>query len=361
MASSGTRIFDGMLVDHVEFYVNDIAAKADWFVNSFGFTVYAATDASDRTAEVHSVGLGKNQIRLVLTEPQVADHPSAVYVDRHGDGVANLGLRVADAAAAFDEAVRRGARPLSPPVRHGDVVTAAVMGFGDVAHTFVQRAVGTDERTLPGLRPVPVADPGPDNGLGEVDHFAVCVESGQIDSTVEFYRRVLDFELIFTEHIVIGSQAMTTKVVQSESGAVTLTLIEPDVSQVPGHIDEFLEHHGGAGVQHMAFTTGNIVEAVDAIGARGVEFLSTPDAYYSLLPQRVELGRYSVDALQRLNILVDEDHDGQLYQIFAKSVHSRNTFFLELIERLGARSFGSGNMAALYQAVELQRSREEIH
>ncbi|MFF5207148.1 4-hydroxyphenylpyruvate dioxygenase [Streptosporangium sp. NPDC000396] len=349
-----------MLLDHVEFYVSDIEAKTDWFVDNFGFSVYAATDVSGETAEVRSVGLGGNQIRLVLTEPRMSDHPSAAYVEKHGDGVANLGLLVADAAAAFEEAVRRGARPVSAPVRHGDVVTATIMGFGDVAHTFVQRADSVDERTLPGLRPVTGTASGTDNGLAEVDHFAVCVEAGQIDSTVEFYRQVLDFEMIFIEHIVVGSQAMTIKVVQSRSGAVTLTLIEPDVSQAAGHIDEFLKHHGGAGVQHMAFTADDIVEAVGRIGARGVEFLSTPDAYYSLLPERLELGRYSVDELRRLDILVDEDHDGQLYQIFAKSVHPRNTFFLELIERLGARSFGSGNIAALYQAVELQQSREEL-
>lgn len=359
MASSGTRIFEDMSLDHVEFYVNGLAAQTDWFVDSFGFSVYAATDASEKEPEVRSVGLGGNRIRLVLTEPLVGDHPGAAYVEKHGDGVADIALRVTDATAAFDEAVRRGARPVSPPAGHGGVVTATIMGFGDVAHTFVQRVGDTDERALPGLRPVEGTASGAGGDLVEVDHFAVCVESGQIDATVDFYRQVLDFELIFTEHIVVGSQAMTIKVVQSGSGAVTLTLIEPDVSQVAGHIDEFLKHHGGAGVQHMAFTAGDIVGAVDSIGSRGVEFLSTPDAYYSLLPERVELGRYSVDELQRLNILVDEDHDGQLYQIFARSVHPRNTFFLELIERMGARSFGSGNISALYQAVELQQSREE--
>jgi 4-hydroxymandelate synthase len=359
MAWSGTQVFDGMLVDHIEFYVDDVAARTQWLAGSFGFSAYAATDPSGVDADVRSVGLGSNQIRLVLTEPLVVDHPGSGYLDRHGDGVADIALRVPDAAAAFELAVRRGARPVSAPARHDGVVTATVTGFGDVVHTFVQRAAGVDERALPGLRPVAEAVSGADSGLTEVDHFAVCVEAGQIGSTIEFYRRVLGFELIFTERIAVGSQAMTTKVVQSRSGAVTLTLIEPDVSRVAGHIDEFLADHGGAGVQHMAFAARNIVAAVDSIGSRGVEFLNTPAAYYGLLPDRVKLARYSVDELQRLDILVDEDHDGQLFQIFTRSVHPRNTFFLELIERQGARSFGSGNIASLYQAVELERRRDE--
>jgi 4-hydroxymandelate synthase len=358
MASS-QQIFDDMLVDHIEFYVDDIATKRDWLVDSFGFSVYATTAAPGGAADVRSVGLGRNQIRLVLTEPLVGDHPGTAYVEKHGDGVANIALRVPDATAAYQEAVRRGARPVSGPARHDGVVTATIMGFGDVAHTFVQRTGAADDRALPGLRPVVQPSPGGYARLGEVDHFAVCVEPGQIDATVEFYQRTLDFELIFTERIEVGNQAMTTKVVQSRSGAVTLTLIEPDVSLTAGHIDDFLKNHGGAGVQHIAFTADNIVEAVDAISAAGVEFLSTPATYYSLLADRLELARYSVAELQRLNILVDEDHDGQLYQIFARSVHPRKTIFFELIERLGARSFGSGNIAALYQAVELQRSKDE--
>jgi 4-hydroxymandelate synthase len=147
--------------------------------------------------------------------------------------------------------------------------------------------------------------------------------------------------------------------VQSRSGSVTFTLIEPDVTRDPGPIDGFLKDHAGAGVQHIAFTTDNIVEAVGAVQNNGVAFLGSPDMYYRLLPERVVLARYTVDELKQFSVLVDEDHDGQLYQIFTKSVHPRNTIFMELIERLGARSFGSGNIASLYEAVELERQRAE--
>ena len=346
-----TSPFRDMTVDHVEFYVSDISAKAAWWVDRYGFAVSATSDA---TAPARSVVLTHSAVELVLTEATDAEHVAAAYVRKHGDGVANIGLGVVDAEAAFHEAVRRGARPVAAPTRTDGVTVAAIAGFGDVVHTFIQRDADVPRRALPRLRPDDaVADAGV--RLGELDHFAVCVEAGDMDETVAFYRDVLDFEMTFEERVEVGRQAMTTKVVKSTSGAVILTLIEPDVTCEPGHIDSFLRDHGGAGVQHMAFASDDIVSTLDALAARGVEFLAAPESYYTMLAERVTPIRHGIEKLRARNILVDEDHDGQLYQIFTMSVHPRDTIFFELIERLGSRSFGSGNIKALYAAVELQR------
>lgn len=355
MLALNEQVFSEMSVDHIELYVENVEASRKWLVDGYGFQVYSESDEPG----AGSVEIGRRRIRLVLTEPRTEEHPGAAFIEKHGDGVADIALRVADAAQAFHEAVRRGARPVSEPVERAGVVTATIRGFGDVSHTFVQRARQDEGHLLPSPSPVDAPAPPIDPGLGEVDHFAVCLEAGRLDPTVEFYEKVLGFKQIFTERIVVGSQAMYSKVVQSSSGAVTLTLIEPDVSRAPGQIDDFLKNHGGAGVQHIAFTSADIVQAVESVRARGVEFLSTPAAYYGLLAERLQLVRHSVDRLQDLNILVDEDHEGQLFQIFSRSVHPRNTLFLELIERVGARTFGSGNIKALYEAVELQRAKDQ--
>lgn len=351
--------FADLSVDHVKIHVNDLDASTEWLVSGYGMAVYATDDATDGPATARSTGVGGDNIRLVLTEPLRGDHPSAAYVDKHGDGVADIALRVPDAAAAYEEAVRRGARTVAPPADHDGIVTATIVGFGDVLHTFVQRPETLSEQALPGLRPTAGTTPDPRIGLYEIDHFAVCVEAGQLNPTVEYYERVLDFDMIFTERIIVGSQAMDSKVVQSKTGSVTLTILEPDRTQDPGQIDEFLRNHNGAGIQHIAFATSDIVRAVDTMSGNGVKFLKTPATYYTLLAERLDLARHSVAELRRLNLLADEDQDGQLFQIFAKSVHPRNTFFLEIIERVGARTFGSGNIKALYEAVELQRQKEE--
>jgi 4-hydroxymandelate synthase len=353
MTTSRSQASEQMTVDYVEFYVDDVEKSLDWLVNGYGFAVRAVS--SGGPGPVRSLVLGQGDIDVVVTEPTESDHPAAAYVERHGDGVANIGLRVPDAYAAFADAVAAGARPVSPPAERDGAVTATIMGFGDVTHTFVERPEGSAVYGPHGL--VAVAGDEVGTGLEKLDHFAVVVEPGQLDDTVAFYQSALDFDLTLAETIEAGDQAMFIKVVQSKSRAVTLTLIEPDTTAKPGQIDDFLKDHGGAGVQHMAFTTTNILDSVRQIRERGIELLSTPDTYYEALSERVRSDRHAVADLRSLHILLDEDHDGQLYQIFAKSVHPRDTIFLEIIERAGASTFGSSNIKNLYQAVETQRKK----
>jgi len=338
-------------IDHVEFYVQDAAASAADLVRRYGFAELARSRAGD------SIAVGQADVALVMTQGPTDDHPASAYVHAHGDGVANIALRTTDARAAWAHAVAGGARPIAEPTAHNNgCVTATIAAFGDVVHTFVQRAAGHDvDRYPPALIRVAEAPARTPAGLGRLDHFAVCLPAGELKPTVEFYVSALGFAKIFEEQIVVGGQAMNSQVVQSASGAVTLTLIEPDASRDPGQIDEFVKAHGGPGVQHVAMTSGDIVRSVAALRERGVAFLNTPDAYYRQLPGRLTLAAHTVDELRELDILADRDHDGQLFQIFTQSTHPRRTFFFEVIERLGARTFGSGNIKALYEAVERTR------
>lgn len=385
MSPSSARVFHDLVLDHTQFYVDDVTAEAAWFADGWGLTAYPVdephvTRPSGRVEGVGSgggrrqrtLGVGGGDIRFVLTEPVADDHPATRYLARHGSGVADIALRVGDATKAFEEALRRGARPVAEPRPCGATVRATIAAFGDVTHTFVQRgrrqptSIAARTRAMVGAKResgVDASSPGSvwDTGLSAVDHFAVCLEPGGVAPLASFYKTVLDFRTIFSERIVVGDQAMTTTVVQSRtrnrSGAVTLTLIEPDAHRVAGHLHEFLASHDGPGVQHIAFRTPDILRAVSRIRSRGVEFLSAPGTYYQQLRQRLAPQRHPFDDLRRQNILVDEDHDGQLFQIFTRSVHPRNTIFFEVIERLGAQGFGSGNITALYRAVELERDR----
>ncbi|MGW6647309.1 4-hydroxyphenylpyruvate dioxygenase [Streptomyces iakyrus] len=352
MNDLSTTGFRELAIDHVTLYVEDLDASVAELARTYGFQLYARTAPQDR---VRSAAVGRERIRLVLTEAVAEDDPAAVYLHRHGEGVADIALTVPDAAAAYAEAVRRGARPAAQPVEREGMVTASVMAFGDVRHTFVQRGEGIPEHRLPGFVPTRGHEPAAPTGLLEIDHFAVCLEPGQLQRVVEFYEQVLDFRNTFTEKIVVGAQAMDSEVVQNASGTVTLTLIEPDTSREPGQIDFFIKNHGGAGVQHIAFRTENIVRAVGTMRSQGVDFLTTPAAYYRMLGDRLRLSQHSTEELAALNVLADEDHAGQLFQIFTKSVHSRRTLFFEVIERAGATTFGSGNIKALYAAVEAEQ------
>lgn len=347
-------------VDHVEFYVGDAQQSAFFLCTAFGFRLCGQAGPETGQPDRRSLLLRQGGIAVVLTSALTPAHPAAAYVARHGDGVANIAFEVTDAAKAFETAVERGATAVEPLAVHGrggnEVVTASVLGFGDVAHRFVQRTGDRDD-FLPGVMDIFAPDPDePEQVLTTVDHAAICLPAGQLRETVAFYQRVFGFEQIFEEFIEVGEQAMDSKVVQSPSGQVTFTLIEPVTDRKPGQIDGFLARHGGAGVQHLALLSDDIVAAVGTLESRGVRFLETPDTYYSELEARLGSPDLKIADLRRTNVLVDQDHWGQVFQIFTQSLHVRRTFFWEVIDRHGARTFGSGNIKALYEAVAREKA-----
>lgn len=346
---------DIQAIDHIELFVEDAEQTAAHLRDCFGFALTGRGGSNTGLHGCDSILLCQSTITLLVTSPTSADHRAADYVRWHGDGVGVIGLRVPDAQAAFVEAVERGATPVAPPEVSGPpgarVVFASVMGFGDVEHRFVSREGGLAAPFAPVIQETGCGRSG-EGLLKAVDHFAVCVPAGTLDETVHHYQEVFGLRHIFEEQIVVGTQAMNSKVVQSDSEKLTLTIIEPDITRDPGQIDSFLKAHDGAGVQHIAFLTEDIVTAVRTSANRGVRFLTTPSSYYDMLTPRLGPIGVPVEELRDLNILADRDHSGVMLQIFTESRHPRGTFFYELIERRGARTFGSKNIQALYEAVE---------
>jgi 4-hydroxymandelate synthase len=347
---------DYLGIDHVEFYVGDARQAAFVLCSAFGFRLCGQGGPETGMPGQRSLLLGQGDCRVLLTSGLRPDHPAVDYVSRHGDGVAVVAFGTSDARSAFAAAVAGGATAIDAPRTHegkdASVLTATVSGFGDVTHRLVERH-GADGDFLPGaiemLDGPPPEDP---DLLRTIDHAAVCLEPGTLDATTRFYQQAFGFDLIFEEYIEVGGQGMFSQVVQSPGGGVTLTLIQPDLSRSPGQIDDFLAWHAGPGVQHLALGSQDIVAAVDALGGRGVGFAPTPGSYYSSLDGRLGAVDLPVERLRPRGILVDRDHWGQMYQIFAKSLHVRRTFFWELIERHGARTFGTSNIPALYEAKE---------
>ncbi|GHE03741.1 4-hydroxyphenylpyruvate dioxygenase [Streptomyces alanosinicus] len=347
-------------ISHVEFYVGDARQAAYYYRTAFGFHTLAEGGPETGQKDRRSILLAQGEIRLLMTSDLTPDGPVARYVARHGDGVANIALRTQDAEQAFHRAVERGAEQVAAPHSieqpDGTVVSAAVRAFGDTVHSFVQYE-HAEQLPGPHLRRVDTAasSSAEPQLLHSLDHFAVCLPAGELEKTVAFYQEALGFSEAFEEFIEVGDQAMDSKVVRSPSGAVTFTFLEPDVRRKPGQIDAFIDAHGGGGVQHLAFGTSAIAGAVRKLSSQGVEFLKTPATYYDAVEGRVGSLGDDLDVLRELSVLADRDDWGLLYQIFTRSPHARGTFFLELIERRGAQTFGSGNIKGLYEAVERAR------
>ena len=348
------NIFD---IDHIELYVGDAIAAARSLCTAYGFRVYGHGGPDTGLPGQRSVLLGQGDIRILLTSGLRGDHPASQFVARHGDGVAVTAFRTDSAATAYTDALTAGEPGIRQPRawenEQACVVTAEVAGFGDVVYRLVERN-GPDTEFQPGaITMEPGAGAGADEDLLRIiDHIAVCVPPGELDPTIAFHEQVFGFTVTFEEYIEIGEQGVMSKVVQSPSGGVTFTILQPDLTRQAGQIDDFLAWHDGAGVQHAAFLTKDIVRAVRTATGRGVEFAVTPSSYYDMLAARLGTPDIPVEALRPLGILVDRDHWGQMYQIFAKSTHIRRTYFLELIDRHGARTFGTNNIPALYAAKE---------
>ncbi|SDS99723.1 4-hydroxymandelate synthase [Streptomyces sp. TLI_053] len=332
-------------IAHVEYHSADADATAADLCADYGFTAVPPEPeqlAAAESANARTVLVRQGSIRFLLRSAADPEHPVARYAARHGEGVAALALSCPDPQAALDRAERHGARVL-------DRAGGLVAGFGDTALRFVPE--------------VPTAAGTTGDGpqlLDALDHAAICLPAGQLADAVRFCEAALGMHRIFGEYIEVGEQAMDSSVVQSASGEVTFTLIEPDTSRRAGQIDTFLADHDGAGVQHLAFRTADIATAVRGARERGVAFLTTPGTYYDALAERLGTTAIPVETLRELDVLVDQDHGGQLFQIFAGSTHPRRTYFVELIERQGAGTFGTANIKALYEAVERQRAAASV-
>ena len=314
--------------------------------------------------------LRSGSIRFVINGAVDPDSPLVDHHRRHGDGVVDIALEVPDVDRCIAQA-RQGRRDRRPRgrgrhrrARHGP----------DRRHRDVRRDPAHARRPVPLRRPVPArlrrGDPDlepkregePKRLFQALDHIVGNVELGHMDEWVQFYNKVMGFvnmaEFI-GDDIATDYSALMSKVVANGNHRVKFPLNEPAIAKKKSQIDEYLEFYRGAGAQHLALATNDILASVDALRANGVEFLDTPDSYYEDPELRARIGnvRVPIEELQKREILVDRDEDGYLLQIFTKPLGDRPTVFFELIERHGSLGFGKGNFKALFEAIEREQDK----
>ncbi|HEX2210165.1 MAG TPA: 4-hydroxyphenylpyruvate dioxygenase [Longimicrobium sp.] len=348
-------------IDHVELYVGNAYQAAHFYRTMFGFKPVARAGLETGVRDRLSIVMEQGDIRLVLTSGLEPDSPITRHAALHGDGVKDVAFRVDDVVGAFETAVRRGARPVAEPHVHEDdqgrVVRATIGAPGDTVHSLVQRH-GYADNLFPGFEPVLDPPPATPTGFVEVDHVAVSMEQGQLDQWIEFYKTVLGFHQSHQEMVWTKHSAMNSKVVEDASGKIKFPIVEPAHNGGKSQVQEYLNFNHGAGAQHVAFLSHDIRATVRAIRDHGVRFLRIPATYYEVLEDRVGAIEPRLMAeLQELGILVDSDDEGRLLQIFSEPIEARPTMFVEVIERQGSTGFGSGNIKALFEAVEREQER----
>jgi 4-hydroxyphenylpyruvate dioxygenase len=348
-------------IDHIELYVGNGVQATHFFTHALGFreTAYAGLETGMRDRACHVLEQGR--IRFLLTSPLHGSNEIARHIAEHGDGVKVVALAVPDAEDAYRIAVRRGARGLEEPHEesdeHGAVKLATIATYGETVHTFIERD-GYEGAFLPGFEPREGGEEG--DFFKGIDHVVGNVELGRMEEWVAYYERVFGFtEMIrfSDEDISTEYSALMSKVMADGKGRIKFPINEPAEGQRKSQIEEYLEFHGGPGVQHIALATTDIIGTVRTLQDRGVEFLKTPDSYYQELPERIGEIDEDLADLGELGILADRDDEGYLLQIFGKPLADRPTLFIEVIERHGARGFGEGNFKALFEAIEREQER----
>lgn len=349
--------------DHIEFYVGNAKQASYFYRTAFGFQLIAYAGPETGVRDRASYVLQQGKIRLVLTAPMTPESPINEHISKHGDGVKVLALWVDDATKAWEETTKRGARSAAEPRRltdeFGEVVTASIHTYGDTIHTFVERK-NYNGAFLPGFEAVSDGYATEPIGLLYVDHCVGNVELGRMNEWVKFYEDVMGFKLLITfddSDISTEYSALMSKVVSNGSGYIKFPINEPADGKRKSQIEEYIEFYRGAGVQHIAVATHDIIHTVSELRRRGVQFLEVPETYYEDLLDRVGTIEEDLEPLKKLNILVDRDDEGYLLQIFTKPVEDRPTVFYEIIQRKGAKSFGKGNFKALFEAIEREQAR----
>ncbi|MCL4125402.1 UNVERIFIED_CONTAM: hypothetical protein GTU68_051521 [Idotea baltica] len=311
--------------DYVEFYVGNAKQSAHFYKTAFGFQSCAYKGLETGSKDSVSYVLKQDKIKLVLTTPLNSASPINDHIVKHGDGVKVIALWVEDARKAYQETTSRGAKSYMEPV------------------------VETDEHAI---------------GLKYIDHMVGNVGWGQMNTWVKWYEDVMGFENFLSfddKQIHTEYSALMSKVMSNGNGRIKFPINEPAKGKKRSQIEEYLDFYEGAGVQHIAVATDDIIKAVSSLRARGVEFLSIPpEAYYRAVPGRLEEYshelREDIEVLKRLGIMIDADEEGYLLQIFTKPVEDRPTLFFEIIQRMGARGFGAGNFKALFESIEREQA-----
>ncbi len=338
-----------MHIARVHFVVDNAQAWRDWFAGVLGFQVIGDRHQNETTIAIVRSGSAV----FWLMAPTSDRSPAAAYLRAHPPGVADLALAVDDLTATLARALQHGAELLQPLAARAAVPAAQIRSPAGLQHTLLAA------EALPPLAPDGASD------FTGIDHAVLNVPSGQLAPTLTWYEQALGFERQQQFAIQTDYSGLHSQVLVHPTSGLQLPVNEP---ASPGsQIQEFLDANRGAGIQHIALRSRDIVAATARRRAAGLAFLNVPPSYYQEARQRYAALELSADEwamLAELQILADSQaaelhaQAPLLLQIFTQPIFGEPTFFFELIERRRqAQGFGEGNFRALFQAIEAEQRK----
>jgi 4-hydroxyphenylpyruvate dioxygenase len=294
---------------------------------------------------------------IVNHEP---DSFAQAFARVHGPSACAMAFRVADAAYAFKRAVELGAKPVSGKVGPMELNIPAIEGIGGSVIYLVDRYGPQGSIYDIDFKPLPGVDPNPKGvGLTYIDHLTHNVHRGRMAQWARFYEKLFNFREMRYFDIEGKLTGLKSKAMTSPCGKIRIPINES--SDGKSQIEEFLDAYRGEGIQHIALGCADIYATVEALRARKVKFLDTPDTYYELIDRRLPGHGENLPRLRKNRILIDgapTRDGGLLLQIFTKPVIG--PIFFEIIQRKGDEGFGEGNFRALFESIELDQIRRGV-
>jgi len=358
--------------DHITHWVGNAKQAATFYCVRMGFEPFAYQGLETGSRQVACHVVRQNKIILVLKsayEPfnkEMGDH-----LVKHGDGAKDIAFTVEDLDEIVKRAKARGATILKDiweeSDENGKVRFATIETYGDTTHTFVERG-NYQGIFLPGYRKPVFEDPlSPKLAtchLGFIDHIVSNQPDLQMEDVAKWYESTLMFHRFWSvddSQIHTEYSALRSIVVANWEETIKMPINEPAPGKKKSQIQEYVDYYGGAGVQHIALNSSDIITSVKALRERGTEFLEVPKSYYKTLRENLKNSKVKVsedlDTLEALHILIDYDDNGYLLQIFTKPVQDRPTLFYEVIQRHNHNGFGAGNFKSLFEAFENEQDR----
>ncbi len=365
---------------HVELYVGNAKQASYVYENAYGFTPVAYAGPETGVRDRASYVMEQGDLRIILTAPMTTEGTIAEHVARHTDGVRDVAFVTNDVQGTFQEAVDRAQeheevfqgeelvddgfvvrKPETIEDEHGTVDIATLATFGDTVHTLIDTS-NYGGPFLPGYESIDTDRDVQGVGFQTLDHTVGNVGEGDMARWARFYesvfgfRRFLDFD---EDDISTKYSALRSVVMANDDLSVKIPINEPAEGLKKSQIQEYLDFYPGPGVQHLAITTENILTTIEEMRTRGADFLDAPEAYYENLPDRIPIEGIdeALEDLEELGILVDEEEEGYLLQLFTNPIQDRPTLFFEIIQRKGAQGFGKGNFKALFKSFEQEQEK----
>ncbi|KAF9765560.1 hypothetical protein IL306_002141 [Fusarium sp. DS 682] len=376
--------------DHITWWVGNAKQAASYYTNLFGFKPIAYKGLETGSRYFASYVIENNDVRFVFTSPLRSeahfpdDEPISksdrkllkemyAHLERHGDAVKDVAFEVENVEGVYHKAVQEGAIAVQDPKvskdkQHGSVSTAVICTYGDTTHTLISRQNYTGP-FLPGYqlwKKHGATVSLPDVPLVRIDHCVGNQSWNEMDSACAFYEQCLSFHRFWSvddKQICTEFSALSSVVMASPNNVVKMPINEPALGKKKSQIEEYVIFNSGPGVQHIALLTPDIITAVSALRARGVEFIDVPPSYYTDMRRRLKTERRNwelkeeFETLERLNILIDYDEGGYLLQLFTKPLMDRPTVFIEIIQRNEFDGFGAGNFKSLFEAIEREQAQ----